>query len=235
MMILGGPAGIGKSFIAFQIGHNIATGSLLFGMDKHVCIPGGVLIVEQEVGIWGSQKRLKERYTDTLPPEPVWLISRDPEWLLDSPTGYEKAERTLEQLEDVGVLVLDPASRFLRGDENSNTDVGRFIRGVDQLMNKFVGRGLAVVLTHHFGKPPQDNQDYNPFDAYNFRGASKWRDAPDTKVTCQRGKQLNDNEWIVKTRWETRHAISPGTVDLVVGPRAWARGQENSTFPCPAF
>ena len=78
------------------------------------------------------------------------------------------------------VVIIDPIGRCLLGDENDNSVIGKFFQRLDQTLLEFPG--LTLVISHHFGKPRKDD-DYDPLDPYNFRGASKFFDAPDSLIT----------------------------------------------------
>ncbi len=74
------------------------------------------------------------------------------------------------------------------------------------------------MMSHHFSKPVQKPEDArDPLSAYNFRGSSKWFDAPDTLVTAVRLPAKENEWWRIKTDWTTRQGESPGRLDFVVG------------------
>jgi hypothetical protein len=96
--------------------------------------------------------------------------------------------------------------------------------------------GMAVVMSHHFGKPPapQFREDYDPLSPYNFRGASKWYDAPDTLVTFE-SLSPHTGEWKrMRAGFKMRQAVEPEPVTLAVldgGPVTQVQQSFGSTNP----
>jgi RecA-family ATPase len=66
----------------------------------------------------------------------AFTLDAPPEWLLRAAA-------------DVDVVIVDPVYKFFDGEENSGTDVARFLRGLDALTEK---SGAAVVYVHHSAK-----------------------------------------------------------------------------------
>ena len=70
------------------------------------------------------------------------------------------------------LIVIDSASVFVEGDENSSVDVRKFTTKAVQIA---AATGAAVLLVHHYGKG--DAGDRSTMD--RARGSSVWTDAPD--------------------------------------------------------
>jgi len=211
--LLGGLAKIGKSFLMTEIGFSLASGAPLFGCWPVVEGPKGVLYIEQENGQWELQRRIKTRFHSS-PPGNYWYISQAEGMLIDM-GGLERIAGEIEAL-GANILLLDPASYFLMGDENSNTDVGRFNRLLRTLISR--SPGLSIILSHHFGKPPREyprGPHHDPNDFLNFRGASKWGDFANTLTTIHRPEASGIT---LLSSWTTRHGISPGEIDLKLFP-----------------
>jgi hypothetical protein len=54
-----------------------------------------------------------------------------------------------EQLKDLKLIILDPASRFRGGEENSNEDATRFVEAIESLAK---ATGATVLFAHHASK-----------------------------------------------------------------------------------
>jgi hypothetical protein len=210
IMLIGGPAKIGKTMLGLDLAHNLATGGTLWGTDYKITTPVAPLYVDRELGVYGFHERVKHRY-DTLgvrPPDNFYYMTKTRGLYLDTAGGIGILGEEISKT-GVRVVFIDPVSRCMMGDENSNTDVNRLFTNFDGLLADFPD--LSLILTHHFGKPPKEDDDsYDPFSPYNFRGASKWFDAPDTLVTFQRTCGALPGEWWrLRTGWEMRHAPNP--------------------------
>jgi len=224
ILLLGGWAKIGKTFLLLDAAHSLAAGGSLWGLNQFpVEEPTTVLFLEQEVGEYELQRRIKMRYgaLDSDPPENLYYAAKDVRTglvMLDTITGRQTLSRLVEE-SGAKIVIIDPVSRFMLGNENDNTQVGNVIRGLDDLVSQH--KDLSVVLSHHFGKPPRvtddDDDTFDPLSPYNFRGASKWFDAPDTLITMNRQKGRPGEWWRLTTGWRTRQAQEPeGTIKLVI-------------------
>lgn len=69
-------------------------------------------------------------------------------------------------------IVLDTLARSMSGDENTVKDAGAFIRGCDEIKEKF---GCALIVVHHTGKDADRGA----------RGSSAFRAATDTEISVE--------------------------------------------------
>jgi hypothetical protein len=129
------------------------------------------------------------------------------------------------------VIMLDPISNFMEGDDSNASSVMKLFDNIDSMIADNPELNLSFIISHHFKKPPAVNfQDtWDPLDAYNFRGSSKWKDYPDTLVTmCRVGAgSLDANKgWNLKVKLEARKGQLPvSNVFLAVRPET-----ENQVF-----
>lgn len=193
--LIGGEAKIGKTFLLLDMAHCLALGGNTLWGDEKFSIPqaGTILYFEQEIGEYALQKRLKEKYVGELkPPHNIFVVSRDYDVIFDTNQGCKRARDYIEQ-SGADVVIIDPISMAMLGDENSNRDVGRLYLYLGELRQHFNDRQLSFVISHHFGKPPKRVDDiYDPLDQKNFRGAIKWWDGCDTAMTVQKlGKEMS--------------------------------------------
>ena len=243
-MLLGGYAKIGKTFLLLDLAHNVATGGKLWGTDITVPVPAPVFYFEQEVGEMEFQRRVKMRYDalKIIPPDNLFYESRAKDFFVDTIRGVDHIRKRIKETE-AKVIIVDPIGRCLLGDENSNKDIGGLFQHLDGLLHDFPE--VSIIMAHHFGKPPKED-DADPLSPYNFRGASKWFDAPDTLITFA-PMTPHPGEWKrLKCRFEVRQGEpmdgrgliiepfgivcpAPPSAALVkppvkgIGPRAWGR------------
>jgi hypothetical protein len=196
IMLMGGAAKIGKTFLLLDLAHNLATGGKLWGMtDYEIAKPVPTIYCEQEVGEMEFQRRVKNRYRalDAAPPENFFYTSRLKDFFLDTNTGQKILANEIASTK-AKVAIIDPVSRCMLGNENDNSEVGGLFRRLDELLIDIPD--LSIVLAHHFGKPPKNEEDMvlDTLSPYNFRGASRWFDCPDTLITLQRIDNM-PGEW----------------------------------------
>ena len=204
-LLLGGEAKIGKSFLALQLAKDLALGRAPFGHPT-LFVHGSprVLLIEKEVGYEGMKVRIHHmfRECETLLGTRIGLFTCR-NFKLDR---FNPDLMNLKNLLDTiqpNILIVDPASKLMTGDDSSNADVNHFFDAIDHLLEEYKSLDMSVIVTHHYGKPHKDQVDR--LNSYNFRGASKWKDDPDTLVTCVREEIPGSKSWNLNTRWLTRH------------------------------
>ena len=215
-LLFGGHAKVGKSFIMLELARALASGTSPFECHYFsVPEPVKVLVIEQELGPYGLQKRVKQVYKnvdDHILRENLWYVSRAPELQFDNLVGRKYIHDLIAEVQP-NVLIIDPAGKIHSYEENSNSDISRFWNHIDALLKEFRHLDMSLILSHHFGKPARDPRwEVDPLSPYNFRGASKWYDDPDCLVTVVRGLPMinTPNEaWYIRTRWESRHGETP--------------------------
>ncbi len=229
ILLLGGPTKIGKTFLLLDMAHSLAAGGKLWGTHVSITEPTTVLYAEQEVGPHGLQNRIRMRYDKlgTKPPEGLFFLCKERGLTLDTPHGREILAREIKAT-GARVVIIDPISRCMIGEENNNTDVATVFRNLDDLMASF--SNLSFVIAHHFGKSPKDpeNSDYDPLDIYNFRGASNFPGMPDALLMLQKLPSSHSGDWWrLNTRWELRQAEDITGMMLAIGEGGIVRSVEH--------
>lgn len=223
IILLGGEAKIGKSLILGSLARALATGETPF-LAPGLSVPqrARVLVVDQEVGEFGLQKRSAPMLADlevSRYEERLWYVTKDTSLMLDAPAGVAALTRHIERVQP-NVVILDPIGKMFTCSENDNVEVAKLGHTLERLIAKFHHLGLSFILSHHFGKPPkgQAKEDHDPLESYNFRGASKWKDMPDTLITVARGARLPTphQAWSIDMRILPRHAEEPPDMHLTV-------------------
>lgn len=150
LTVMYGPPGKGKSFIALDLSCCIASGIPFHGHDVK---PGVVIYVAGE-GHNGIARRLYAwaQHNQTAVPE-LLFVSEAPTDLSSATNSVRVAEAVKQIAETTGeapvLIVIDTLARNFGGDENSATDVGQFIRNVDELRRHWKA---TVLIVHHSGK-----------------------------------------------------------------------------------
>jgi len=175
-MIFGQPAS-GKSFLAVDLAASIATGRAFQGLKTQ---KGDVVYIAGE-GYRGLKRRFKawSKYHDAGPEEIRVMISRSAVDYRDERAAQELEKELLEAKEEglsPILFVIDTLARnYGGGDENSNSEMGKFISVIDQFNVKF---DCATLIVHHSGHGESERA----------RGASALRGALDTEFSCKKDR-----------------------------------------------
>lgn len=147
LAVLGGEPGLGKSFLALDIGASVATGSPWHGSNTE---KGRVLYVAAE-GVEGLEARLSawESSRGIEIPEDEFLVMEGGFVLTD-----DKAVRELSDIirdQNIRLVILDTLSQ-LAGveDENAAAQLARTMNSAKAL--RMANEGASVLLVHHTGK-----------------------------------------------------------------------------------
>src|SRR5688500_5402581 len=70
IVVMGGPAKIGKTFLELDLAHSLAVGGPMWGTEYEVKDTAPVLIMEREVGVYELQRRVKVHYKKRGTPPP---------------------------------------------------------------------------------------------------------------------------------------------------------------------
>lgn len=211
--IIGAEAGAGKTHICMEFARSLCLGEPLF---KHpeLIVQGkpNVLYIEQELGREGLKERIHRLFTTSEGErvrERFFYLSRVEDPALDTPEGYDKLKEYVESCGvPIHVLILDPASDFLDGDDSDNTQVRKFLANLDKLIEAYADIGMSTLISHHYRKPQQtQNGKEEDLDFYRMRGASKWVDKHDTRIAMIKLAE-GDPDWWLKMRFLTRRRSS---------------------------
>ena len=126
IMVLAGEAKIGKSLILGSLARSLATGEAPFLLDG-LAVPASsrVLLIDQEVGEYGLQKRCAPMLQDLTPStyaDKLMYVTKDPELMLDKPAGLRKLWAYVDNAQP-NVLILDPVGKMLSESENDAIEV----------------------------------------------------------------------------------------------------------------
>ncbi len=169
--LLVGYSGAFKTWLLCELALSVATARpfLNFGVSE----PRRVLFIEAEM----SRNQLARRFRQ---------LKADPScdrlhFAVDQTLNlYDSSCRTWLSSREEEVIIIDPAVRVFRGDENSATDVSLFFRDVLLPLKR---AGKTVVLAHHYRKAtPGVSSDPDAM----IRGSGDWKAFADSVLAVKR-------------------------------------------------
>lgn len=181
--VLAGKGKVGKSFAAIELCVAVVTCGKWFGWQ----IEGGgrALYIDPEI----DPRTLDNRFSSVcyeMGADKSAVDSRVVKWPLRGVLKQNGEAPTIADLtHDISLLykpgdftlaVIDSASCFVSGDENTAGDVRRFFANVLKIATT---TGAAVLVIHHYGKARPGDRDAGD----RARGSSVWLDAPDAALT----------------------------------------------------
>ena len=198
-MLLAGPWGSGKSFIALDWSARLSSGLPWQGRPVHST--GTVLYVAAE-GAYGMKKRLDawEYGWDRKLTDAGFLILPRPVNLLSLVEVAELCEQIYER--GIRFVVIDTLARCLvGGDENSAKDMGTAVDALYRI-REATGAGGAVIAIHHTGK-----------DRSTVRGSSALEAGVDTVYQTE-----GDADHIQLTRTKRKDGPVDDAMPLTLSP-----------------
>ena len=170
------PGGTGKSFLMIQLAVAVATHTRLAD-HWQVDSPGASLILCAEEDDEDLHHRLREVLASTITHTPaaqqlieqrVFIKSMLTEDNLMTHandrgeivlTDYvDRLALTAQQIPDLKLIIVDPASRFRGGNENAAQDTTRFVEALERLRS---ATGATVLLVHHTNKGSMNADEVN--------------------------------------------------------------------------
>ena len=162
--------GSGKSYVALHIALALASGSALFGRYiPSKAMP--VVYISGEDDVQEMHRRIS-RITANLPESIKSSISKnfnvidlaDEFELFTIKPSHGETQISLvpericktikERFDEVGLVIIDPISRFRGGDENIANDTTRFVQALQQIRDQL---DTAVLCLHHVNKGAKSN------------------------------------------------------------------------------
>jgi hypothetical protein len=181
--------GAGKSQLLMQLAYSVAVGVPVAG-NWAVGESGSVLMLCAEDGdneIHRRVNRIHQQLGAAMSPAMRKQLMKNllirsmigVDTLMTEATRNGEVERTklaerllltAKQVSDLKLIIIDPASRFRGGDENSNADATRFVQALEYLAQN---TGATVLIAHHTNKGAINSNETNQTSS---RGASALTD-----------------------------------------------------------
>ncbi len=147
LSLLAGDAGLGKSVLTLNIAARVSTGRPFQGNTEQ-CEPGDVMIASCEDDVADTiVPRLIAAGADRSRVFPFENLNDKPFVLNED--GIEDLAVEAERMDDLRLIVIDPAPAFLVGEGNSNTDVRRALRPLKVLAENL---RVSVIMVSHLNK-----------------------------------------------------------------------------------
>jgi DNA-binding transcriptional ArsR family regulator len=186
--ILYGSPGLGKSWLALELGISIARGAPWLGIPTP-SEGASVGVVQLELGEHSLQERLKTLGVGSQPRDAGLKIVCRPA-LKGVVDLYRRPQDSADlrdwiQHERLSVLVLDAFSRTHTASENTAEEIGAVLGSLDALRHE---TGCAIVLVHHVRKESKDSNPDNHSD--EMRGHSRLQSDPTLLMRVVRGHGL---------------------------------------------
>jgi putative DNA primase/helicase len=210
LVMMHGPSGVGKSFLAIDWCMRIASGIDEWNGQR---VRHGAVVYLAGEGHHGLKARIAGwsqamGVTDV----DMWISQSGCD--LNTPAGYRQALESIKQVPgDVVLVVVDTLHRFLAGDENSSVDTKSMLDHCDKLMRELE---CTVLLVHHTGVSDEAQ--------HRARGSSAWRGAldgeigvtiasKDTGVLAVRQHKVKDAETMEQVYMELQQVPVAGWLD----------------------
>jgi RecA-family ATPase len=109
-------------------------------------------------------------------------------------------------LNDLRLIVIDPASRFRGGDENKNEDATRFVEALEALAKQ---TGASVLIAHHASKASL-SPDSDPSQGAS-RGASALTDGLRWQMNLNKPNNSQVKKWAIPAEDHRNHVVATVT------------------------
>jgi len=206
--------GSGKTWMDLSIAEAVAMGTPLFGLDWWPkAPPSNVMLLAGEDRALRLRRRLHA--IGQLDPAAgaaleqhlrIWpLVGTGPALIdLNGPTDLYHAVRDEAQQRQPRLIIIDPAAKFHRLDENSNIDMERFI---DLLAGLGQAAGSAVLVAHHTSKGAVQAGGAAAESQHSSRGASALVDASRWTATLRRLTFMEATAIGLDATWRTARLV----------------------------
>jgi AAA domain len=228
LTILGAYPKLGKSQLLQQLALCRAYGKDWLGFPT---TPGRTLYVNAEIMAHEFQDRSGRMVDDRGEPERGRLMvmnARGHGVYLNQPAGLARMQEEIEKCEP-DLLILDPMTWLFWGNEGKPEDVQPFLQNLARLR---VAYGVAIILIHHFRKPPSETprksgKKYHVPTAHDLAGSGLlYRDGD--AIILGNGKPESGG---MDLSFDLRHARPPASFQIQRSPDLWWYRPLTRTIP----
>jgi RecA-family ATPase len=186
---LAGQSKAGKSHLAKQLAHAVATGSPFLGMDT---LKTPVLYLNLELPKFAFRKRFSALMAKTGIPVEVeffHLVSGRGTW-----NGIQDLDAMIDRIIELGVklIIVDPLYKVADLDESDQAAIKGVLRVFDQVVEE---TGASLLYVHHFGKG--NAKDRNAIDLLSGSGVLA-RDYDSCLLLLDRGEGKSLAKFILR-------------------------------------
>jgi len=181
-MLICGRSGIGKTFLALDILHCLASGRPFLSHKTKQC-KVGYLSME------GARAKIATRFRtignsfNGAQNNVFWEHSMA---ITLNSEGIHKLESIITGL---NVVIIDPLRPLVPGDYTSPKDASNFLKNLQQVQNE---TGTRLILLHHIRKPDR-RYKVQPEDLqFEIKGASEYVEGATTVLLLERARQTKD-------------------------------------------
>ena len=176
-MVIAGRTGIGKTVIAIQLAHCLATGEPFFGLETKQCTVGYIAFEGAEDKMDDRFQKIRQNF---LPTEGRLKFS------IEKPVKLKKKEDYLAELvEGCDVVFFDPVKYMVSGDYIKPSVANEF---VELLMSFSEKNNLVCVLLLQVRKPNENSLLY-PGDCFEIKGAADYVESATSVLVMERKHQ----------------------------------------------
>ena len=198
-----GDGGVGKTTLALQLVHALASGAPFLGHRTTPCRVGMLTLENPAFHVRGRLKALRKRSDDPAWAKRAFVFAKGfPEGL---PTRWDLAdpERCRELADwvlanELEVLVLDPLIHMHSLQENDSQDMSRVTAGIDRIRET----NVAVVTLHHTARGNKSSRQRS-------RGSSVLYDYADLELCLERRGKAFQLRWSKDPRYEPAPPAMP--------------------------
>lgn len=170
-----GPSGVGKSFLALDMGLSVATGKDWNGKP----VKQGLVVNFVGEGHAGVLRRVQtwSQHYEIYNLDLIRLSRLTVDLYADEQAVIEEIKEAEQQTgHSCRMILIDTLARHIDGDENSTKDMMAFIKLVDRIRNEFPGS--VAIIVHHTGNTETDRA----------RGSSSQKAAYDFEMSVNKGR-----------------------------------------------
>lgn len=142
LTLIAGDPGAGKTFVTLAVAAAVTRGQTLPGDSRPFCAAGHVLLLNFEDGAGDT---LRPR-ADACKVDVTRLLIPPKGTAIESTAGIDA---TLRDNREIRMVIIDPISAMVKGDENSNTDVRRSLTPLVEIAEH---HGVSIIGVKHLRK-----------------------------------------------------------------------------------
>lgn len=199
LIIISGPAKVGKTFLVTILMFNIAKGEVF--LNNFNCVRSKVLNVQTEVSEERYQKRLSSIPMDAHNLKDMFYVTSK-RIKVDTEKGLKELEETIFKL-NIDIVFLDSFYTLHNCNEDSSSEIAPVLSNIRSLAQR---QNCAIVIVHHQGKSNNGGKQIG----HAHRGSSSFADVPDGSLSLN---PTNESR-VAKLSFELRNSESHEPIEI---------------------